>query len=86
MSKGFVAAVLTVLLAGGSLLAYAFRLQVDTFAEWNRQLELANAEAEHVRQSIVVPSDQRVRAGEDFAAALQKLGLSWQEAVDATSA
>jgi murein DD-endopeptidase MepM/ murein hydrolase activator NlpD len=86
VSKGFVAAVLTVLLAGGSLLAYAFRLRVDTFAEWNRQLELANAEAEHVRQSIVVPSDQRVRAGENFAAALQKLGLSWQEAVDATSA
>ena len=63
VSKGFVAAVLAVLLAGGSLLAYAFRLRVDTFAEWNRQLELANAEAEHVRQSIVIPSDQRVRAG-----------------------
>jgi murein DD-endopeptidase MepM/ murein hydrolase activator NlpD len=43
-------------------------------------------DAERIRQSIVVPTDQRVRAGENFAAALQKLGLTPQEATDATSA
>jgi murein DD-endopeptidase MepM/ murein hydrolase activator NlpD len=59
---------------------------VLVYAEWNRQVELANAEAERLRLSIVVPTDQRVRTGENFAAALQKLGLTPQEAADATSA
>ena len=86
MSKWFVAAVLAVLLAGGSALAYIFQQRVMASTEWNRQTELANADAERIRQSIVVPTDQRVRAGENFAAALQKLGLTPQEATDATSA
>jgi murein DD-endopeptidase MepM/ murein hydrolase activator NlpD len=86
VSKWFVAAVLAVLLAGGSALAYIFQQRVLASTEWNRQIELANADAERIRQSIVVPTDQRVRAGENFAAALQKLGLTPQEATDATSA
>jgi Membrane proteins related to metalloendopeptidases len=86
VSKWFVAAVLAVLLAGGSALAYIFQQRVLASTEWNRQIELAIADAERIRQSIVVPTDQRVRAGENFAAALQKLGLTPQEATDATSA
>jgi murein DD-endopeptidase MepM/ murein hydrolase activator NlpD len=86
VSKWFIAAMLAVLLGGVSALAYTFRQRVETVAEWNRQVELANAAAEHVRQNIVVPTDQRVRAGENFAAALEKLGLTPREAADATSA
>ncbi|HEU0368866.1 MAG TPA: peptidoglycan DD-metalloendopeptidase family protein, partial [Candidatus Acidoferrum sp.] len=81
-----VAAVLAVLLAGSSTPAYIFQQRVLASTEWNRQVELANADAARIRQSIVVPTDQRVRAGENFAAALQKLGLTPQEAADATSA
>jgi murein DD-endopeptidase MepM/ murein hydrolase activator NlpD len=86
VSKWFVAAVLAVLLAGGTALAYIFQQRVLASTEWNRQIELANADAERIRQSIVVPTDQRVRAGENFAAALQKLGLTPQEAANATVA
>jgi murein DD-endopeptidase MepM/ murein hydrolase activator NlpD len=86
VSKWFVTAVLAVLLAGGSTLAYIFQQRVLASTEWNRQVELANVDAARIRQSIVVPTDQRVRAGENFAAALQKLGLTPQEAADATSA
>jgi murein DD-endopeptidase MepM/ murein hydrolase activator NlpD len=86
VSKWFVTAVLAVLLAGGSTLAYVFQQRVLASTEWNRQVELAYADAARIRQSIVVPTDQRVRAGENFAAALQKLGLTPQEAADATSA
>jgi murein DD-endopeptidase MepM/ murein hydrolase activator NlpD len=86
VSKWFVAAVLAVLLAGGSTLAYIFQQRVLASTEWNRQVELAKVDAERIRQSIVVPTDQRVRAGENFAAALQKFGLTPQEAADATSA
>lgn len=86
MSKGFVAVVLSVVLCGGSWLAYIFQHRVQASAELDRQIQLANAEAERVRQSIVVPTDQRVRAGENFAGALEKLGLTQQEAAAATSA
>lgn len=86
MSKGFVAVVLLVLLCGGSSLSYIFQKRAQASTELNRQIQLANADAERIRQSIVVPTDQRVRAGENFAAALQKLGLTPREAADATSA
>jgi murein DD-endopeptidase MepM/ murein hydrolase activator NlpD len=86
VSKWFVAAVLAVLVAGGSALAYIFQQRVLASTEWNRQTELASADAQRIRQSIVVPTDQRLRAGENLAAALQKLGLTPQEATDATSA
>jgi murein DD-endopeptidase MepM/ murein hydrolase activator NlpD len=86
LSKGFVAVVLSVVLCGGSWLAYIFQHRVQASAELDRQIQLANAEAERVRQSIVVPTDQRVRAGENFAGALEKLGLTQQEAAAATSA
>jgi murein DD-endopeptidase MepM/ murein hydrolase activator NlpD len=86
LSKGFVAVMLLVLMCGGSSLAYIFQQRVQASTELNRQIQLANADADHIRRSIVVPTDQRVRAGENFAAALQKLGLTPQEAADATSA
>jgi len=78
--------VAAVLVAGGSVLAYAFRQRLRAADEWSRQVALANQEAECIRQSIVVPRDQQVRSGENFAAALQKLGLSQDEASGATTA
>jgi len=74
------------LLGGGGLLAYTFQQRLRSEAEWERQVALATAEAERIRQSIVVPTDQRVRSGENFAAALQKLGLTQEEANGATVA
>lgn len=50
VSRRFIAAMLAVLLAGVSVLAYTFRQRVDTVAQWNRQVELANAEADHIRR------------------------------------
>ena len=86
LSKGFVAVSLLVLLSGGAALARIFQLRVRASAEFARQIELASAEARRIRQSIVVPTDEPVRAGENFAAALEKLGLTQQEAADATAA
>jgi murein DD-endopeptidase MepM/ murein hydrolase activator NlpD len=85
LSKRFVAVVLIILMCGASALAYIFQQRVQASTELDRQIRLASAEAQHIRQSIVVPTDQRVRSGENFAAALQKLGLTQREAADATS-
>src|SRR5262249_22297217 len=86
LSKGFVAVVLLILVCGGSSLALMFQERLQATAELNCPIQLDNSDAERTRQSIVVPTDQRVRAGENFASALQKLGLTQQEAADATSA
>ena len=86
MRRNFIIVALAVLLGGGAVLAYAFQQRLRTEAEWERQVALATAEAERIRQSIIVPTDQRVRTGENFAAALQKLGLTQDEANGATVA
>jgi murein DD-endopeptidase MepM/ murein hydrolase activator NlpD len=86
VSRKFVAAVLLVLVAGGGVLAHAFRQRLEATTEWNHQVALATGDAERIRQSIVVPTDSRVRSGENFAAALQKFGLSAQEAAEASAA
>jgi hypothetical protein len=86
LSKGFVAVSLLAVLSGGAALAHIFQLRARVSAELARQIELASADALRIRQSIVVPTDQRVRAGENFAVALENLGLTRQEAADATSA
>ena len=78
--------VLVLLCAGGGVLAYAVQQRLETTAEWNRQIALATSEAETIRRNLVVPTDQRVRTGENFAAALQKFGLTADEAAGAAEA
>ena len=75
-----------VLLAGGLVLSYVFRLRLATAAEWDRQVQLAQAQAQRVREQTVVPTEKRVPAGQNFAAALQKFGLTQEEAAGASAA
>jgi murein DD-endopeptidase MepM/ murein hydrolase activator NlpD len=78
--------VLVALCVGGALLAQVFQQRLRASAEWNRQVTLAVAEAEQIRQNMVVPTDSRVLAGENFRAALEKFGLSADEAAGASLA
>jgi murein DD-endopeptidase MepM/ murein hydrolase activator NlpD len=79
--------VLLVVLAGGAgLLAYAFRQRLVTTAELARQVKLAQEEAARIQAQVIVPTEKRVPAGENFVAALQKFGLSSQEASDVSVA
>jgi murein DD-endopeptidase MepM/ murein hydrolase activator NlpD len=86
VNRKFIAAVLLVLVAGGGVLAHAFGQRLEAAAEWNRQVALAAADAGRIRQNIVVPTDSRVRTGENLAAALQKFGLTAEEAAGASAA
>jgi murein DD-endopeptidase MepM/ murein hydrolase activator NlpD len=78
--------VVTVVAAGGALLAHTFRQRLEAAAAWEREVDLAKAQAERIRQRIVVPTDQKLVAGENFASALEKFGLTRDEAQGATSA
>jgi murein DD-endopeptidase MepM/ murein hydrolase activator NlpD len=86
MSRKFIVMVVVLGIAGSGILAYAFQQRLRTTAQWNRQVAQAAAEAEQIRQNIVVPTDSRVRSGENFAAALEKFGLSAGEAAGASAA
>ena len=71
--------------ACGSL-AYIFRLRLDAVSEMQRQTQLAREEAAQVRAQTVLPTEKQVPAGQHFAAALQKFGLSAADAAGASAA
>src|SRR6202790_794997 len=60
--------------------------RLESRKEFQKQVELANGDAEKIRANTIVPSEKRVPAGENFAAALEKLGLTADEAAGATGA
>jgi murein DD-endopeptidase MepM/ murein hydrolase activator NlpD len=75
-----------VLVGGAALLAHAFRQRLVTTAELARQVKLAQQDAARIQAQVIVPTENRVPAGQNFVAALQKFGLSSQEASDASLA
>src|SRR5271155_499770 len=64
----------------------ALRRRAAAGIEFQEQVELAKAQAAEFRARVVVPTESRVPAGENFAGALQRVGLSAAEAADATAA
>ncbi|HJZ63333.1 MAG TPA: hypothetical protein VKD70_03375, partial [Candidatus Acidoferrum sp.] len=86
MNRKFVFLLMAVLLAGGATLAYTFEQRLRTTAELTQEIRLAHEQAAVIHENTIVPTDQRVRAGENFIAALQKLGLSHEEASEASAA
>lgn len=75
-----------VLAVGAAVDGYALRQRRGVEKEFQNQVTLARAEAERIRAQVVLPTASKLPAGENFAAALQKIGLSSQEAGEATAA
>jgi murein DD-endopeptidase MepM/ murein hydrolase activator NlpD len=86
VNRRFLFLVLGVCAAGGVFLAYVFQKRLTTAAEYNLQVKLANEEAERIREQVILPTEKRIPAGENFVAALEKLGLSAEEAANASAA
>jgi murein DD-endopeptidase MepM/ murein hydrolase activator NlpD len=86
VNRKFIIVLVAVFLAGGATLAYAFQQRLKTTADFDRELRLCQEQAATIRENTVVPTDQRVRAGENFSAVLQKFGLSPEEAAGASAA
>ena len=86
LNRKFVFVLMPVLLAGGATLAYTFEQRLRTTAELTQEIRLAHQQAVVIHENKIVPTDQRVRAGENFTAALQKFGLSAEEAAGASAA
>jgi len=71
---------------GGGVLGYVFKMRLAATTELGRETELAREFAAKVRAETVVPTESRVPRGDHFAAALEKFGLSHEEAALATAA
>lgn len=86
MNRRFVFVLVAVCLAGGATLTYAFQQRFKTTTDFDREIRDAQEVAKTIRENTIVPTDQRVRAGENFASALEKFGLSPEEAAGASEA
>lgn len=86
MNRRFLFLFLAVCAAGAATLGYAFEKRIETTAQFDSQVKLAREEAARIREQTVLATEDRLRAGENFTAALQKFGLSPEEAANASAA
>jgi murein DD-endopeptidase MepM/ murein hydrolase activator NlpD len=86
VNRAFLIVLLLVCIAGGGVLGYAFQRRLATIGEFEHQVNLAKEEAQRIREQVILPTEKRVPSGENFAAALQKFGLSAGEAAGASAA
>jgi murein DD-endopeptidase MepM/ murein hydrolase activator NlpD len=63
-----------------------FERRLATAAEFDLQAKLAKDEAERIREQVILATEKKVPAGENFTAALQKFGLSAGEAASVSAA
>lgn len=76
---------LTVFAAGAALLGYVFRQRLNSVAEFQRQAHLAAEDATRHRAETVLPTEKTLPPGQNFVAALQKFGLSADDAANASA-
>ena len=72
--------------AGAVTLGFVFKQRLVAADEYDRQVRLAQEEAKRMREQVILPQNQTVSAGQNFMAALQKFGLSAEEAAGASAA
>ncbi len=73
-------------LAGALVDGYAIGQRRGADKEFQRQVLLGNAEGERIRGQVILPSKRQLSAGENFAGALQEIGLTPAQAAEATVA
>ncbi len=73
-------------LAGTGLLGFVFQRRLATADEYDRQVKLAQEEGKRIREQVILPRNEKVAAGQNFKTALQKFGLSAEEAAGASAA
>ncbi len=86
VKRRFFFILLAVCAAGAIFLSYVFKQQRAAAADSDRQVKLAIEELARLRAQIILPTQKKVPAGENFAAALEKFGLSTEEASNASAA
>jgi murein DD-endopeptidase MepM/ murein hydrolase activator NlpD len=65
---------------------HAVRQRQSAETEFQSQIVVARAEADRIRSQVILPTSKKLPSGENFAAALERFGLTSQEAGEATAA
>ena len=86
MNRRFVIILLFAFVVGSAIVGYVFRSRSASDAEFQHQAQVARAEAAHVREQTILPAETQLSRGENFVAALQKSGLSAEDAANASAA
>lgn len=86
VNRRFVILVLCECIAGVVTLGYVFERRLTAGDEYDRQVNLALEEGKRIREQTILAHNEKVSAGENFKAALQKFGLSAEEAASASAA
>jgi len=86
VSRRFFFLLLAVFAVGSGVLGYVFRLRFDAAGEVQRQIQLAAEDAARARAQTILPTEKKVPAGQNFVAALEKFGLSPEDAASASAA
>lgn len=86
MNRRFAITLVVVLCFGAGVLAYVFRLRLLASNEFAHQVKLSNEEAAWIRQHVIVPTEKRLVARDNFTSALEKFGLSHEDAANASAA
>src|SRR5580704_6588497 len=86
VNRRFAIVLVIVVCFGAGVLAYVFRMRLAASAEFEHQVKLSQEEAASIRAQVIVPTEKRVLARDNFTAALEKFGLSHQDAANASSA
>jgi murein DD-endopeptidase MepM/ murein hydrolase activator NlpD len=86
VNRRFAGVLVIVLCFGAGVLTYVFRMRLAASAEFQRQVKLGQEEAARIRAQVILPTEKRVLARDNFTSALEKFGLSHQDAAKASSA
>jgi murein DD-endopeptidase MepM/ murein hydrolase activator NlpD len=65
---------------------HAVRQRQSAETEFQSQIVVARAEADRIRSQVILPTSKKLPSGENFAAALERFGLTSREAGEATAA
>ena len=86
MNRRFAILLVVVLGFGAGVLTYVFRMRLAASAEFEQQVRLGQQVAAQIREQMILPTEKRVLARDNFTSALEKFGLSHQDASNATQA
>jgi len=86
VNRGFVILVLCECIAGTATLGYVFERRLATSDDYDRQVKLAQEEGQRIREQTILLHNEKVSPGQNFKTALQKFGLSADEAASASAA
>jgi murein DD-endopeptidase MepM/ murein hydrolase activator NlpD len=86
LSRAFLWVVGVVLVTGVVVDVHAVRQRQSAETEFQSEIVVARAEADRIRSQVILPTSKKLPSGENFAAALERFGLTSREAGEATAA